>query len=422
MNHPSNCLRLRFVALTFAFLLSAFAGFAQDGDPLAEANQEEGKKIYEQVCKACHALSAKRGTGPGFYGVFERWESDIEDMVYMIRNGAKKYIDDGRPRADYIQGLVDDYGSYMPAQNVSDAEAVNTLAYIKNNMVAETAGGGGAAAADAGADTGGMAAVDADTIYGGLTVLIAVLGIAIIALILIIAVIVGTLRSREKGQEYNLREALNNLGNTLKNGYVAGGVVLLVVLIAFSGLYNVARDVGLHEGYQPVQPVAFKHDLHAGKYEIDCQYCHVGVEKGKSATIPSTNICTNCHHKQGGILQGPEYGEAEIAKVIASAENNQPIEWVRIHNLPDLVYFNHSQHVKVGGLECQECHGPIEEMKEVYQYSLLSMGWCLNCHREREVDLTKSDYYKFHHGAYLGSEEKVKVKDLGGLDCASCHY
>ena len=400
-----------------AFVLSGFSAVAQD----EEGNAEAGKAIYEGVCKTCHALSDKRGTGPGFYGVHDRWDNEIADMVYMIRNGAKAYIDEGRSRADYIQGLVDDYGSYMPAQNVSDQEAKDALAYIKANQVSGDDVGGGGGGGEAAAATSAVS-VEADTIYTGLTVLIALLAVSIIALIIIIAVIVGTLRSREKGEEYDIKKGLRMMKGVLSNGYVLGAAILFAVLIGFSGLYDFARGIGLHEGYQPVQPVAFDHSLHAGKYEIDCQYCHIGVEKQKSATVPATNICTNCHHKQGGILEGAKYGEKEIGKIIASAENNKPIEWVRIHNLPDLVYFNHSQHVKVGGLECQECHGPIEEMEEVYQYSLLSMGWCLNCHREREVDLTKSDYYKFHHGAYLGNEEKVKVSDLGGLDCASCHY
>jgi hypothetical protein len=194
-----------------------------------------------------------------------------------------------------------------------------------------------------------------------------------------------------------------------------------VVLIGFvwwvSATTVKARSVGLHKGYQPVQPIAFSHKLHAGQYKIACQYCHVGVEKGKSATIPSTNICMNCHNY---IQEGSRYGTKEIAKILESWETGKPIEWVRIHNLPDLVYFNHAQHVKVGGIACQTCHGPVEEMEEVYQYSDLSMGWCINCHRQTKVDLTANPYYERLHQAL--KEKTVTVEQIGGLECSKCHY
>jgi hypothetical protein len=174
----------------------------------------------------------------------------------------------------------------------------------------------------------------------------------------------------------------------------------------------------------PAQPVAFSHKLHAGQYGIACQYCHIGVERGKYATIPSTNICMNCHNY---VVQGPVYGKKEIAKVRESWETGKPIEWVKIHVLPDFVYFNHAQHVKVAGLACQDCHGPVETMEEVYQFNDLSMGWCINCHREKEVDLDKNDYYKTVHAKVkerLNNKElkKITVENLGGLECARCHY
>jgi hypothetical protein len=132
----------------------------------------------------------------------------------------------------------------------------------------------------------------------------------------------------------------------------------------------------------------------------------------------------NCHN---AIEEGPKYGKKEIEKIYESYKNNKPIEWVKIHNLPDLVYFNHAQHVKVAGLECQECHGPVEEMEEVYQYSKLSMGWCVDCHRKKEVDINKDDYYRSIHAQMRedlkqGKIQKITVEKLGGLECARCHY
>lgn len=152
-------------------------------------------------------------------------------------------------------------------------------------------------------------------------------------------------------------------------------------------------------------------------YEIDCNYCHTGVNKGKSATIPAANICMNCHNviKQ----ESPE-----IKKIWKAVENNTPIKWVRIHNLPDLAYFNHAQHVKVGGLECEKCHGPVKEMEVVEQYSPLTMGWCINCHRETVVKSEGNAYYdkmvEIHQANY--GKKTMKVEDIGGLECSKCHY
>ena len=141
----------------------------------------------------------------------------------------------------------------------------------------------------------------------------------------------------------------------------------------------------------------------------------------------------NCHK---AVKQGPTGETEEIAKIYAAvgwdAEDQkytgeeEPIEWVRIHNLPDHVYFNHAQHVNVGGLECQTCHGPIEEMEEVYQFAPLSMGWCINCHRQTQVQFANNDYYdiytKYHEDLKNGSLDQVTVETIGGTECQKCHY
>ena len=178
------------------------------------------------------------------------------------------------------------------------------------------------------------------------------------------------------------------------------------------GLYT----VGIQQNYQPTQPIAFSHKVHAGQYEIDCNYCHTGVNISKSANIPSVNICMNCHN-------AINTDKPEIQKILTAYEENRPIEWVRVHNLPDLAYFNHKQHVAVGGLDCATCHGPIEEMDVVYQYSELTMGWCINCHRETEVSSKGNDYYKKLVELHNSSSKKpMTVEDIGGLECSKCHY
>jgi hypothetical protein len=197
-------------------------------------------------------------------------------------------------------------------------------------------------------------------------------------------------------------------------------VTFLIAALGFKAVINGLYSIGVQQGYAPKQPIAFSHKVHAGQYEIDCKYCHVGVMKGKSATIPSVNICMNCHNQ---IKSGTNTGENEIGKIRAAFEQNKPIEWVRIHNLPDLAYFNHSQHVNVGGIECQTCHGPIQEMDVVRQHSLLTMGWCIDCHRKTDVNSKGNAYYnklvELHNET---SKNPMKVEDIGGLECSKCHY
>lgn len=396
---------------------SAQSAAAAGGDQQAaagDADLELGKKVYEQNCQSCHNLNDQALTGPGFYEVSQRWNGNTEEMIYFIRHGAADYQDAGREYSDYVSGLVEEYGQLMPAQPVDKEQSKAVLAYVKAEAApAEQASGG----------PGGGGNTVPESVVTELTILATILGVAVVALLIIAVFVIGTLKAREKGASFTGADILNSLRATFQNKYLIGAVGFVVLIAAFAGVFNIARSVGLHQGYKPVQPVAFSHELHAGQYQIECEYCHIGVTKSKSATIPATNICQNCHHERGGIQEGPKHGEKELAKVLASAENERPIEWVRIHNLPDLVYFNHSQHVAVAGLECQECHGEVEKMEEVYQVNKLSMGWCLDCHRTKKVDVTKNAYYQHTHGAYaVGEETKVTVAELGGQNCARCHY
>ena len=214
---------------------------------------------------------------------------------------------------------------------------------------------------------------------------------------------------------------------------VIGGAILLV-LFGFAYEYGMT-EVGIQQGYSPEQPINFSHEIHAGQYEIDCKYCHSVAEKSRSASIPSVNTCMNCHRyvqakeKYNGNVS-PEIQliydaigyDAENAEYIEGYEQ-KPIKWVRIHNLPDLAYFNHSQHTKVGGVECQTCHGPIETMDKVEQFSLLTMGWCVNCHRERGIDAENNDYYiEVHERMKAEGKDYMTVAENGGLECGKCHY
>ncbi len=186
---------------------------------------------------------------------------------------------------------------------------------------------------------------------------------------------------------------------------VIGAVAIAVLLI--SGIVQRARRVGVNQGYEPDQPIAYSHKIHAGDHKIPCLYCHFGAEKGRHAGIPPAGVCMNCHSMV-------KTDSPEVAKIREAIEKNQPIQWVKVHHLPDFVYFNHSQHVVVAGLACQECHGPIETMMRVRQESPLTMGWCIDCHRKKGI---------VPPGEHPNARElKDRDQAIGGTDCTKCHY
>ncbi len=175
--------------------------------------------------------------------------------------------------------------------------------------------------------------------------------------------------------------------------------------------------------YQPDQPIKFSHAIHAGHNQTDCKYCHHTADRSKSAGIPSANICLNCHNV---VKEGSNSGKFEINKIHRAIEKEKTIEWVRVHKLPEHAFFSHAQHVNIGEIECETCHGAVEKMDILKQHADLSMGWCINCHRETEVQFMSNKYYskymKFHDDIKSGKMDKVTVEDIGGLDCMKCHY
>lgn len=185
-----------------------------------------------------------------------------------------------------------------------------------------------------------------------------------------------------------------------------------------------AIGLGRSQDYAPLQPIKFSHVVHAGENEIDCQYCHHTAEQSKSAGIPSTNVCLNCHTL---VRDATRSGKFEIKKIHAAIDSGKAVEWIRIHRLPDFVFFSHAQHVGAGKLDCALCHGPVEEMHVMRQYADLSMGWCLDCHRSRKVNFTENEYYKMTFKDLREDLEQnvidsVLVEDIGGTNCMQCHY
>lgn len=412
-NLPKN-----FLTTLFSLFLVSIV-FAQE-IPSDEAVIASGEATFKANCTQCHQVH-KKVIGPALANVYER--RTIEWLNAWIKN-SQKLIASGDEDAI---ALYEEYNkTQMPSYPFDDNQVMELLAYIQ----AETIKGPPVEVVAVTATNGesGGSSVSSSYLTAVIIILVVVLGLALVALIIAVRTLTKYLKEQKNlgEEEAELVNQSFDLVATLKSNSFLGLVVFIFTIIVLKTLIDGAFTIGVQQGYQPTQPIAFSHEIHAGQYEIDCQYCHTGVQKSKSANIPSPNICMNCHTQV-------KTESEEIKKIYAAIDynpdtqtygtNTKPIEWVRIHNLPDLAYFNHSQHVNVAEIECQTCHGPIEEMEVVYQYANLTMGWCINCHRETDVNTKGNEYYnelvKLHSER---SKEPMKVEDIGGLECAKCHY
>ncbi|MEE2953920.1 MAG: c-type cytochrome [Bacteroidota bacterium] len=376
--------------------------------------EADGEQLFKQNCTACHSLGTSRLIGPGLEGVTEKYEK--EWLFKWIRN-SQALIQSGDERAIAIYEEYDKVA--MTAFDFSDEELTSLLDYIANPPVKEEV------LANTGSDENqGMSS-----------------SYQLILLFIVLLVVVFMLTSLKNSLKETLGQETESIPETLVNQYRLFTsnnlnilfVSLVGVVVALRITFDALMGIGVTTNYQPAQPIEFSHKVHAGMNGIDCNYCHSSARSSKHSGIPSANVCMNCHTY---ISEGTLTGTKEIAKIYDAVgfDSNtrtyiedyqeKPIEWIRIHNLPDHVYFNHSQHVTVGGIECQECHGPIEEMDVVYQHADLTMGWCVDCHRTAEVKMEDNLYYSKLHDElkekYKG--EKITVDKMGGLECAKCHY
>ena len=368
-----------------------------------------GESLFKQNCKACHNVES-RLVGPALKNVYDR--RDLPWIYAFVKNPAK-VIKSGD---EYAVKLFDEYNQIEMTgfPTFSDEEIGSIMAYIKdqtdNPVVVE------AKATDMKADP-----AEAPTSYVNAIIIGSL--VVLVILLIVLAMIVSKLRSyllntelTPEDKEYIAKP--DGIFAALRNKALIGIVAAIVTSVVTKGAIDSLYEIGVQQGYAPTQPIKYSHKVHAGDYKIDCNYCHTGVRKSKNANIPSPNICMNCH---SSINKGATTGTEEIEKIYAAVENDTPIEWVRVHNLPDLAYFNHSQHVEVGKVECQTCHGPIEEMEVVKQYANLTMGWCINCHRDTPLNTKGNAYYDKLVAIHEGKGE-FTVAENGGLDCAKCHY
>ncbi len=364
--------------------------------------QSEGEQIFKSSgCAACHTIGGGKLVGPDLVGVQDRRSED--EIIRFVQNPG-------------------DFGvTLMPPQSLDADEIKAVLVYVaayvpevKEEIVEE-----GEEASSEGMSN---------------SVLLLIAAIVLLLLVFVLSSLKNKLKQELNQSTESVLDSVNNfckafLANTAAKLIVGFVITIFVLKVAFDAMMG----VGVTTHYQPEQPIAYSHKIHAGDNGIDCNYCHTGARNSKTAGIPSANVCMNCHTY---ISSGATTGETEIAKIYDAigfdvktrsyieGYEQKPIKWVRIHNLPDLSYFNHSQHVTVGKIECQECHGAIEEMDVVRQENDLTMGWCVNCHKDTEVKMEGNDYYTSMHEKmkekYAG--EKITVDKIGGLECGKCHY
>lgn len=398
----------------FLSLVLCFQTRAQD-IPTDAAVIGAGKALYENNCTQCHGLGEEVIVGPGLKGVHAR--RPLPWLIKWIRNSTV-LINSGDA---YANEVYNKFGkTQMQSFDFKDEEIISIVAYIKSESEKVAAAPVASASAADGSATAsvGAAPQDTSTLNYILAVFVIILVLILLILVLVISILTKYLTNQGNLSEIDA-EQVNlkfDFGVIYKSKAFKTGIAMVFILVAGKACIDGLVGVGIAQGYAPTQPIAFSHKLHSGAYQINCTYCHTGVYKSKSANIPSTNICMNCHN---AIKQE----SPEIQKLYRAIATGRPVEWVRVHNLPDLAYFNHAQHTKVGGIECQQCHGPIETMEVVQQYSSLTMGWCITCHRETAVNGKDNHYYDNLMASHSkGSKEPMKVKDIGGLECSKCHY
>lgn len=419
--------------VAFAFLASANVG--------AQVN---GEQIFSDYCSSCHKVDGK-STGPWIKGARQRWadNSSEENLYKWVKNSAE-VIKSGDT---YANKIFKEYNeSPMTPQALSNEQIDAVLEYVDTYVapVAEVAEGGGET-------------VEAES-DAWLWILV------VLSIFLVVILAVGSVRRQlqnavdeKEGVEVNddltYLQAFAVWAN--KNKILVGLSSLVILLTILITLGNEGHRVGVFEGYNPSQPIEFDHSVHAGKAEINCVYCHNSAEKSRHAGIPSVNVCMNCHKD---IKKGKNTGTEEIAKIHEAAgfdadklqytSEGSPIVWNKVHNLPDHVYFNHSQHVAVGKLDCAQCHGDVkniktgqvatmEELNAVEENAIkftkptLTMGWCLDCHNQIGIQAEGSEYYDEIHKRLKDNPELLKkfkeddqitVRELGGWECAKCHY
>jgi mono/diheme cytochrome c family protein len=389
-----------------------------------------GESLFKANCAACHKLD-KKAVGPALRGIGAKY-----DMAWLYKwvQNSSALIASGDATA--VKLFEDNNKSVMTAfPALSETDIDNIIAYVDQPKAVPTAAVAAAGAATDGSGNGG--GVSNSLVLGALALIF-------LLLVIMLFLVTNTLKriAEANGVVYEEKEKRTPIWKAfVQNQFLVLVFSIFLILSAGYFAYGYMMQVGVDQGYAPVQPIHYSHKIHAGDNQIDCNFCHSSARKSKTAGIPSLNVCMNCHKNISEVAPetateeySKEFYDGEIAKLYKAvgwdaAEQQytgktEPVKWVRIHNLPDFVYFNHSQHVTVAGVACQTCHGEIQTMEVVEQFAPLTMGWCINCHKETNVNLETNEYYaKIHEElSKKYGVEKLTIAELGGIECGKCHY
>ncbi len=420
MHKDSFLAHLPLLILSFCF---SFVVAAQEPDI------QKGKALFNANCAACHKLN-KRAVGPALAGVSAKYDKEwlyswIKNSTAMVKSGDAQAV-----------AIYEEYnGSVMTSfPQLSNQDIDNILAYTDYTPPATAAA------------VQPVAVAQSESNFSN-DIILGVLVLVLAALVVMLFLVTKTLRQIAAANGIEIIKADKPKRTPLWKAYAQNPflvfvtVVFLLLSSAYVG-YSYLMQVGIDQGYMPIQPIHYSHKIHSGDNQIECKYCHSSARVSKHSGIPSLNVCMNCHmniaeyNGEEDLEKGytKEFYTNEIKKLYKAVGwdestqsytgETQPVKWVRIHNLPDFVYFNHAQHVSVAGVDCQKCHGPVEEMEIMYQHSSLTMGWCINCHRETNVNVKDNAYYTKIHDELSKKYgvEKLTAAQMGGLECGKCHY
>ncbi|MDZ4824572.1 MAG: c-type cytochrome [Flavobacteriales bacterium] len=449
-------------SVVFFLLLSipmvSGAAIFDEGDP------EKGKALFISNCSSCHKID-KDFQAPALAGVESRWKSTDAMLVKWINDPVAALATGDA----YVKGIVDRYKpqyGMMTGQPVTEAEIKDILAYVrsggsKDKVVTKEC-----------ITLEDMNAAATEKNSGSTTAWWLVIGVILAIIAVSAANISRSLRNAISEREGKPLMSEDRTYWQATRAWMWKNVVLVSLISLFLFLYvsvvgyKALLNIGVYEQYTPSQPIAFSHAVHVCANEIDCQYCHSSASKSKHAGLPTAADCMNCHK---AVQTGTETDSVEIQKIYDAigfdkkkmAYNDSlakgPIVWNKVHNLPDHVTFPHNVHVSIAGIDCKQCHGPVQMLTVGRQASIeeinaqtdvpglikltkqtLTMGWCLECHNTATVNIepgkTSNEYYLEMHDRMVNSDhgleelrkiladEKATVRELGGWECGKCHY
>lgn len=427
VKHRNSVSKLLLLGIAFLLTFSTTIPVqAQEADPA------KGKELFNSLCAACHKRY-KKSTGPALFGVTDRHSTEwlyswVKNSTAMIASGDAEAV-----------AIYEEYNKTpMNAfPQLADGDIDNILAYVMQPKAAPVAAVGAPASGQV-VQAGGSGVTE--------KIVLGLLALVLVVLVSVLFLVNKTLKTFAvaNGVELPSKEKHKPIWKAfIENQFLVLVSAVFLLLVSGYFVYGFLMQVGVDQGYEPVQPIHYSHRIHAGDNKIECKYCHSSARVSKHSGIPSLNVCMNCHKSIGEVADATqaeglaEYGvnyNKEIEKLYSAVGwdvekqaytgETEPVKWVRIHNLPDFAYFNHSQHVEVAGVACQKCHGPVEEMEIMYQYAPLTMGWCINCHRETNVKVEGNAYYEKIHEELSKKYgvDKLTAAQMGGLECGKCHY